>query len=146
MLKQSLCTSKGEVIENEHYLWIFNMYPKFDGHTMIVPKRHLLNFEEETEEETVSRHKLLIIASETLRKVFPNTGIEIFLQTGTNSGRSIRHIHWHIVPANLSDPLRSFEKLGHFYTTEPNKEKVVLFPIPIKLACEELKKAVAKVL
>ena len=146
MEEQSLFDGEGTPIENEHYRWVYNKYPKFDGHTMLVPKRHFAEFDEETDEEIVARHKLLIVASDALRKAFPGAGIEVFLQIGAKSARSIRHIHWHVVPADPSDPLRSFEKLGHFYTTKPDEEKVVLFPVPVKLACEGLQKVIAEAL
>lgn len=146
MEEQGICNGAGEIIENEHYRWTINTYPKFDGHTMIIPKRHITNLKEETSEEVLARQELLITASDALLKVFPGAGIEIFLQTGTGSAGSVKHLHWHLVPADPADPLRSFEKLGHFYTTKQDEEKVVLFPIPIKLVDKDLQMAIAKIL
>tara|TARA_B100000745_G_C20153305_1_gene395304 strand:+ start:1795 stop:2316 length:522 start_codon:yes stop_codon:yes gene_type:complete len=146
MMDQSIHTKEGAPIENEFYRWVINAYPKFDGHTMLLPKRHIVEIEEERKEEVVARHELLLVAKNALLKVFENSGIEIFLQTGSQSASSIEHLHWHVVPARLDDPLRSFEKLGHFYTTDSKEEKVVLFPTPIMLTGKELQSEVAKVL
>lgn len=145
MQDNTLYDSSAQLFENEHYRWVFNAYPKFNGHTMLIPKRHFTTIDAETEDEIISRHALLVTASNVLQKVFPDAGIEVFLQTGSQSNSSVAHLHWHVVPAKRDDPLRSFEKLGHFYTTKPNEEKVVLFPIPIKLACRDLQKAIAQI-
>lgn len=146
MIDQSIHTKDGVLVENEFYRWVINIYPKFDGHTLLLPKRHIVRIEEESKEEILARHELLIKATNTLLKVFKNSGIEVFLQTGEQSASSIDHLHWHVVPASLDDPLRSFEKIGHFYTTNPGEEKVVVFPVPIKLTGKELQEAVQQVL
>jgi diadenosine tetraphosphate (Ap4A) HIT family hydrolase len=106
---------------------------------MIVPKRHLESVYDETSMETLARNELTLKAITALKALYPDSGIELFIQFGQGSASSVKHLHWHIVPAHKDDELRSFEKLGHFYTTEEGKEKVVLFPHPIRLAKEELR-------
>ena len=138
ILKQSIKTKSGVVIENDSYLWVVNLYPKFEGHTMVVPKRHIIKIGEETAQETLDREELIAYAAQVLQKAFPRSGIEIFLQTGEGSASSVAHLHWHVVPASHDDPLRSFEKLGHFYTIEPGKERVIVFPLEIKRSPAEL--------
>ena len=136
--KQGIRTKAGKVIENESYLWVINAFPKFEGHTMVVPKRHMVNLGEETAQEIVDREELIIYAAKVLQKAFPRSGIEVFLQTGVGSASSVAHLHWHVVPASHDDHLRSFEKLGHFYTIEPGKERVVVFPMEIKQSPTQL--------
>ncbi len=133
-------------VENEHYRWIINWFPKMEGHTMIVPKRHILNLEEETEDEALSRHRLIIVVSRILMKLYNGAGIEIFLQTGLGSESSVPHLHWHICPSLPDDPVRGVGKLGQFSTTEDGKEKVVYYPVPIRLAREELQEELRKLL
>ena len=133
-----------ELIEDEHYFWVVNYFPRFEGHTMIVPKRHLESLEEESPEEILSRQKLTLFALRQLSKLYPEFGFEIFMQYGEGSLQSVEHIHWHIVPAQKEDPLRGFQKMGHFNTSIEGEEKVIIFPIPIRLAREELLAALAK--
>lgn len=133
MAAQVVRRQDGSAIENEHYRFVVNTYPKFEGHTMLVPKAHLLDFAEETPEAVLARQTLLLEAVALLRRAFPNCGIENFIQTGAGSKSSVAHLHWHLVPAYEHDPLRSFEKLGHFYTTTPHEEKVVIFPKAITM-------------
>ena len=136
----------GTVVENEHYLWIINSFPKFEGHTLIVPKRHVTELGDETPAEVAAREELVVLASRALQTLYPGAGVEVFLQTGPGSESSVSHLHWHVTPAQPDDPLRGFDKLGQFFTIEPDKERVIIFPVPIKLAQDELLAALAKVL
>ena len=146
MSSHTVLTSAGESIENAHYRWIINAFPKFEGHTMVVPKRHLLALDEETPEEVLARHELIVFASKTLRVLYPGSGIEVFIQTGEGSEGTIPHLHWHVVPSLPEDHLRGFDKLGQFFTVEPDKEKIIVFPVPIRLAQEGLLDAFRTVL
>lgn len=143
---QIIANQDNILIENDQYLWAINAWPKFEGHTLIVPKRHYTKLIEETDEEILSRHRLMTFAESALGRLFPGSGVEVFLQTGPGSASSVEHIHWHLVPAHPDDQLRSFEKLGHFYTTEKEQEKIVLFPLTIQKSPEELRAALAKVI
>ncbi len=122
------------------------MYPKFEGHTMIVPKRHVIKLGTESAQEIKDREELIVIAAEALQKLYHGAGIEIFLQTGAGSEGSIAHLHWHIVPSQPSDPLRGFDKLGHFFTITEDKPKLIVFPVPIKKARNTLLRALSKTL
>lgn len=137
-MAKTITNHAGKPFANQHYRWVINSYPKFTGHTMLVPTVHLTELAAETDEAVRARHHLLQQALPVLARAFPNTGTEIFLQTGAQSASSVTHLHWHLVPADPSDELRSFEKLGHFYTTEPEQEKVVLFPKRISMSPDEL--------
>lgn len=132
------------IFENESYYWIVNLYPKFEGHTMVVPKRHVTALGEETPKEVADREALIVEATRVLRKVFPKAGFEIFLQTGDGSESSVPHLHWHVVPASPKDPLRSFDKLGQFYTVEPGKERVLIFPVKIQRSPKQLISALSR--
>jgi diadenosine tetraphosphate (Ap4A) HIT family hydrolase len=135
---QTVTDGEGHGVENEHYRWIINYFPRFEGHTMLVPKRHLTRFVEETKEEVLARHELLVYASEILARAYERAGIEVFLQRGDGSASTIKHLHWHLVPAQTSDPLRGFEKMGHFVTMKEDEEKIILFPQRIEHAREDL--------
>lgn len=144
--EQGALSNEGDIIQNEHYYWMVNWYPKFEGHTMVIPKRHVSCIGEETTEEVVARDELIVLATQTLMKAYPSAGIEIFLQTGKGSARSIPHLHWHVVPSQPSDPLRGFDKADQFFTIKPDEEKIILFPVEIRYAREELRKLIAQTL
>ena len=138
MGKQTIILADGNPVENELYRWVVNVFPKFEGHTMLLPKRHITAIQDQTAEETIAATELLKTALAVLATTFPDHGIEHFAQWGAQSASSQAHIHSHLVPAHPDDSFRSFEKLGHFYTTKEDQEKIVLFPVPITLSPEEL--------
>lgn len=135
---QTIVDQAGELFQNDYYRWVVNAYPKFEGHTMLVPHAHVTDLTEETDAALLARQKLLTEILPILQHAYPNCGVEYFLQTGPGSASSVAHLHWHLVPAFPDDELRSFEKLGHFYTTEPDQEKVVIFPKRISMSPDEL--------
>ena len=138
-IKKQIIVNKKELeIKNKSYCWAINFFPKFDGHTIIIPKRHIVSIEEETDKETIDRKKIICFATKQLEKIYPKCGFEIFLQYGQGSSSSVKHLHWHIIPANTNDRLRSFEKLGYFYTTKKDEKKILISPAEIKTSPKQL--------
>jgi len=135
---QSLLQNNGRRFENKHYYWVVNWFPRTEAHTMLVPKRHITDIADETTDELLARQSLLLEAMQALKNTFGDTGFEVFLQTGPGSLSSIKHLHWHLIPTKPQKDTLSLAKLGYFWTTEPDKEKIVLQPTAITIAREEL--------
>lgn len=140
---QSLRDHTGAIIENEYYRWMVNWFPRAEAHTMIMPKRHQTDLEDETPEETLARQELTLRCVKILKQAFPDSGYEYFLQTGEGSLGSVAHLHWHLVPTIPQHSLKGFEKLGFYGTTEPAEEKLVISPIEITIARESLIELIA---
>ncbi len=143
---QGVKTRDGHLVENDHYFWTVNWFPKWEGHTMVIPKRHVLSLDDETDDEAVSRHHLMVNAKNALVALYPGAGVEVFFQNGSGSESSVPHLHWHVVPSRPSDPIRGSGKFGRFTTTVPNEEKVLLYPTEIQLAREALQAGLRDVL
>lgn len=144
IVSQTFVDHQGTFFENEHYRWVANWFPRAEAHTMLVPKRHLVNLADETNEELIARHELLLQCYAVLQSAFPESGVEIFLQTGKGSLSSLPHLHWHLVPTLPQHSLTGFEKIGYFSTTEPEEEKVVMTPIEITIARDQLLELITK--
>ena len=142
----SIKDKKGKIIENESYIWLVNWYPRCDGHTMVVPKRHILNLEEETSKEVLLRNELFLKAIKALKKVYPKSGYEIFLQTGEGSDSTVPHLHWHVMSVLESDNLKGISKLGKLVVREKGEKREVLYPVSIIHARGSLQQAFTKVL
>jgi len=143
ILRQTVRDAHGNPVENEHYRWIVNFFPTMEGHTMVVPKAHVIGFRGESKDSLADRQSLLAYAYDRFIELYPGAGVEVFHQTGIGSISSVPHIHWHIVPARPDDPLRAFQKLGHFFVTEEGEETILRFPHKIQYAREELLAALA---
>lgn len=141
---QTFTDHQGNVFANEHYRWVVNWFPRAEAHTMLVPKRHIMNLADETNDELIARHELLLECYRVLQAAFPESGVEMFLQTGKGSLSSLPHLHWHLVPTLPQHSLTGFEKIGYFSTTKPAEEKVVMTPIEITIARDQLLELIRK--
>ena len=87
------------VYRGEHAFAIMNNYPYNPGHVMVVPYRHVGNFEDLNKEEVEDIYrvsKLLIMA---IKNVMNPQGFNIGMNIGRVAGAGIEeHIHLHIVP------------------------------------------------
>ncbi|HAY33596.1 MAG TPA: HIT family hydrolase [Bacteroidetes bacterium] len=78
---------------------ILNLYPYNNGHLMVVPKRHLSDFELLNDEENLEIMKELQYAQTALKIVSNPDGFNLGANIGKVSGAGIaEHIHFHIVP------------------------------------------------
>lgn len=78
---------------------VLNLYPYNNGHLMVVPKRHLGEFNELNQNELIEVMKKLQQAKSVLSKVMQPHGFNIGANIGRVSGAGIEeHIHFHIVP------------------------------------------------
>jgi len=48
MTIESVPNAKGKPVENDSYRWVVNMFPKFEGHTLAIPKRHITSIGSES--------------------------------------------------------------------------------------------------
>ncbi|NUN07666.1 MAG: HIT domain-containing protein [Ignavibacteriaceae bacterium] len=78
---------------------VLNLYPYNNGHLMIVPNRHLNDFQNLTAEENAEIMSELQLAQKCLSIVSRPDGFNIGANIGKSSGAGIDdHIHFHIVP------------------------------------------------
>ncbi len=83
----------------KHCFVIMNKYPYNNGHLMVTPYRHLMDFTALTTEEAFEMTQLLQICAGILQKRFHCQGINIGLNIGEAAGAGIReHLHFHLVP------------------------------------------------
>ena len=78
------------VVENSTCKIIFNAYPVNWGHRLVIPKRHVAGLADLTHEE---RHDLIDLVIVGLRG-----DNSIFLNDGPLAGRTIHHLHLHVIP------------------------------------------------
>jgi len=101
--------SKNLKIEKENKLAfaIYDKYPVNEGHLLIIPKRHVSNYFDTTNEERVSMNKLLDECKEMLDQTFSPDGFNIGINCGETAGQTIFHVHMHLIPrykGDMEDP------------------------------------------
>lgn len=75
-----------------------NAFPYNSGHLLIAPCRHIKSFQELTKSEIIHISRLIQGLQKLIVDLFNNTGFNIGINEGLNSGASIDHLHFHIVP------------------------------------------------
>ena len=100
------CSSKksGFVHENKLAYASYDTYPVSKFHCLIIPKRHIKNYFELTENELVACDQLIrIIKNEILKNDKTVKGFNLGTNIGKVSGQSIMHCHIHLIPRREND-------------------------------------------
>jgi diadenosine tetraphosphate (Ap4A) HIT family hydrolase len=99
------CPIKDREILAEHPLAaaITDSFPLTQGHTLIVPRRHVASFFELTTNERLAMLGLLDQAKATLDTKYSPSGFNIGVNDGTAAGQTIMHVHIHLIPRYQGD-------------------------------------------
>ena len=96
--------SKDLVFDNEFAFASFDSYPVSKYHSLIVPKRHILDYFELTNDELLACNDLI----KKIKKKIQNddktvNGFNIGTNSGVAAGQSIMHCHIHLIPRRKGD-------------------------------------------
>ena len=96
--------SKDLIFDNEFAFASFDSYPVSKYHSLIVPKRHILNYFELTNDELLACNDLI----KKIKKKIQNEdktvdGFNIGTNSGVVAGQSIMHCHIHLIPRRKGD-------------------------------------------
>ncbi|MEE4542933.1 HIT domain-containing protein [Streptomyces sp. V4-01] len=87
------------VRRGEHVYAVLNLYPYNSGHLMVVPYRHVADYTELDQAETVELAALTQQAMTALRAASGAQGFNIGMNQGDVAGAGIAaHLHQHVVP------------------------------------------------
>jgi diadenosine tetraphosphate (Ap4A) HIT family hydrolase len=98
-------TSKKEFIfENNLAFVTFDSYPVSQFHSLIIPKRHIQNYFDLTNDELLACHGLLLKIKNKINSD-DNTvgGFNIGVNSERIAGQSILHCHIHLIPRRVGD-------------------------------------------
>ncbi|AFS47263.1 HIT domain protein [alpha proteobacterium HIMB5] len=100
------CNAKesGIAAENEFAYASYDSYPVSDFHCLIIPKRHVKDYFEMSDEEFLACNDLITkIKNEILAKDKTVKAFNIGTNAGKMSGQSIMHCHIHLIPRREGD-------------------------------------------
>ncbi|MBE7187216.1 MAG: HIT domain-containing protein [Jatrophihabitans endophyticus] len=87
------------VARGEHVFAVLNLYPYNSGHLMTVPYRHVAQYPELDDDETLELAHFTQRAMRVLRAVMAPHGFNLGINQGPVAGAGIAaHLHQHVVP------------------------------------------------
>ncbi|HOI47546.1 MAG TPA: HIT family protein [Bacilli bacterium] len=101
--------------EDESSIAFLDISQVTKGHTLIVPKNHVENLYNLSEQDATH---LLLVASKlanVLRKTYQLEGLNMINNNGLLAGQTVNHFHIHLLPRYQVDELTI-----HFKQNEPN--------------------------
>jgi diadenosine tetraphosphate (Ap4A) HIT family hydrolase len=91
-------------IETEHALALPDAFPVADGHTLIVPRKHVSSIYELTAPEQTAIWRLVgQVREQLLASMSPVDGFNIGFNDGLSAGQTVMHAHVHIIPRRTGD-------------------------------------------
>ena len=100
------CNPKKSGIDHENNLAYvsYDTYPVSDYHCLIIPKKHIINYFELTNEELIACNDLVkIVKEEIVNKDNSVKAFNVGSNAGKISGQSIMHCHIHLIPRREGD-------------------------------------------
>jgi histidine triad (HIT) family protein len=91
--------------ENDLSIAFLTVGPLREGHTLVIPKRHAVDFLDPTPEELAAVFQLGAAVARRQRQILGSQGETLFLASGNAGEQSVFHLHLHVVPRTETDGL-----------------------------------------
>lgn len=102
-----------KVYEDEMVLAFLDIHPVLAGHTLIIPKTHVENFQS-ADDQTLSS---LIFATkkvaDAVMKATDSLGFNLSTANGSAAGQEVMHLHFHIIPRKSRNELQPWRPGGY---------------------------------
>lgn len=86
------------VAQNELAFLISDGFPVSDGHSLIIPKRHIGSFFDATDDERQALLELVDQAKLIIDKEFNPDAYNVGINDGAAAGQTVPHLHIHLIP------------------------------------------------
>lgn len=91
------------IIESQLIYAIYDKYPVNPGHVLIIPKRHVQDYFDLTDEEQLSCWSLVNELKKMLDRKFRPDAYNIGINNLFAAGQTIPHVHIHLIPRYQGD-------------------------------------------
>lgn len=95
------------IFRNDKFVAIADLRPVTKGHTLIVPKKHIVSFFDLKGDEPKELYLFIKNVKEILDKKYSPDAYNVGINDGEAAGRSINHLHVHVIPrysGDISEP------------------------------------------
>ncbi len=91
------------VLSNQQGVVVRDAYPITQGHTLIIPRRHVGSFFDIDVKERDALLALLEEAKRRLDREFNPDGFNVGINDGPAAGQTVAHLHVHLIPRYNGD-------------------------------------------
>ncbi len=102
-----------KIYEDDKVMAFFDILPISPGHTIVVPKKHVADLENLSEED----FSAMAIAVKKIGKAMMDAlgvkGYSIFLDNKSAANQHVPHVHFHVVPRAEGDGLERWPQSGY---------------------------------
>lgn len=88
------------LLETKDFLCILDKYPVNEGHSLVIPKRHVERLEEL---DDLAIYDFIVASHAEVKQRFNPDSTNIGINNGPAAGQTISHLHWHIIPRYYGD-------------------------------------------
>ena len=89
--------------ESEFAVALLDAFPVAEGHTLVIPKRHVARLFDLSEQEQASVWRMVAWVRSSLAEQFGPDGYSVGVNDGVAAGQTIMHAHVHIIPRRFGD-------------------------------------------
>ncbi|MFV0626783.1 MAG: HIT family protein [Alphaproteobacteria bacterium] len=105
-------TSPADIVyEDENVICFFPIEPEAYGHILVVPKKHHETIFDICSEDLLNLMSVIKFLSTKLKLQFGFSGINILHASGKDTGQSVFHFHFHILPRQENDNINAWPDL-----------------------------------
>ncbi len=91
------------IAENESAFAKFDLNPVSLGHAIVIPKDHVVSFFDLTEDQLAKIYALVKDTQRIIENKHSPDGYNIGINDGEAAGRTVHHLHIHIIPRYIGD-------------------------------------------
>jgi diadenosine tetraphosphate (Ap4A) HIT family hydrolase len=91
------------MLESDSAVALRDAFPVAEGHTLVIPKRHVASLFDLPEEDQAAVWKLVAFVRERLIDQLKPDGFNIGVNDGAVAGQTVMHAHVHVIPRHTGD-------------------------------------------
>ena len=99
----NLPADRAFLAESDTAFAIYDGYPVNPGHALIIPKRHVANYFELSEEEQAACFRLLNAVKAMVQERYRPDGFNVGINVEEAAGQTVGHVHIHLIPRYWGD-------------------------------------------
>ena len=90
-------------LENDCAVAFPDAFPVTEGHTLVIPKRHVASLFDLPDEEQTAVWRLVAQVRGNLESVLRPDGFTVGVNDGPAAGQTVPHAHVHVIPRRAGD-------------------------------------------